>query len=79
MLAGREFYVRELQQHLQVDVFGACGDLKCGKSHQDIECYSRLLRPNYKFYLAFENNLCEDYITEKVRNDQLSKKYTKQQ
>ncbi|KAK8381211.1 hypothetical protein O3P69_008225 [Scylla paramamosain] len=64
--SGREFYVRNLQKHLEVDVFGACGDLKCGKSHHDVECYSHLLQPNYKFYLAFENNLCEDYITEKV-------------
>ncbi|XP_045109683.1 alpha-(1,3)-fucosyltransferase C-like [Portunus trituberculatus] len=64
--SGREFYIRELQQHIQVDVFGACGDLKCGKSHNDVECYSDLLRPNYKFYMAFENSLCEDYITEKV-------------
>ncbi|KAG0729513.1 Alpha-(1,3)-fucosyltransferase C [Chionoecetes opilio] len=64
--AGREFYGWELRQHLQVDVFGKCGELKCGQSHHDLKCYSTVLRPNYKFYLAFENNLCEDYITEKV-------------
>lgn len=66
MLAGREFYVKELQRHIPVDVFGLCGDLRCGKNHMDVECYSDVLQPNYKFYLSFENNLCQDYITEKV-------------
>nr|XP_053637477.1 alpha-(1,3)-fucosyltransferase C-like isoform X1 [Cherax quadricarinatus] len=65
-LSGRELYVKELQQYLQVDVYGACGPLACGKSHLDTHCYQKVLRPNYKFYLAFENNLCDDYITEKV-------------
>lgn len=70
VLAGREFYVQELRQHLQVDVFGLCGDLRCGKTHKDVECFSRLLQPTYKFYLSFENNMCQDYITEKVYNMQ---------
>ncbi|XP_045583922.1 alpha-(1,3)-fucosyltransferase C-like [Procambarus clarkii] len=65
-LSGRELYVKELQQYLQVDVYGACGPLACGKSHLDTHCYEHVLRPNYKFYLSFENNLCVDYITEKV-------------
>ena len=28
---GREFYVRELQQDIPVDVYGDCGDYKCPK------------------------------------------------
>lgn len=66
VFSGREFYVKELRRHLHVDVFGSCGDLRCGKTHRDVECYSRLLQPTYKFYLSFENNMCQDYITEKV-------------
>ena len=28
---GREFYVRELQKDIPVDVYGDCGDYKCPK------------------------------------------------
>ena len=30
-----------------------------------MELYKKTLK-NYKFYLAFENSLCQDYITEKL-------------
>ncbi|XP_063883121.1 alpha-(1,3)-fucosyltransferase C-like isoform X2 [Scylla paramamosain] len=63
--SGREVYVQELQQHTEVDVFGSCGELKCSIESIE-ECYTKVLRPTYKFYLAFENNLCEDYVTEKA-------------
>ncbi|KAK8737839.1 hypothetical protein OTU49_004267, partial [Cherax quadricarinatus] len=53
--SGREFYVKELQKYISVDVYGLCGDFRCGKSHKDQECYANVLRPKYKFYLAFEN------------------------
>lgn len=66
VLAGRELYVEELQQHVAVDVFGDCGELLCNKDDM-AECYTLVLQPTYKFYLAFENSMCEDYITEKVR------------
>lgn len=66
-LSGREHYVKELRQHIQVDVYGSCGDLKCDKK-QRRWCYRDVLMPNYKFYLAFENSLCEDYATEKMWN-----------
>nr|XP_045611879.1 alpha-(1,3)-fucosyltransferase C-like [Procambarus clarkii] len=65
-VSGREFYVKELQKHMSVDVYGLCGDLRCSKNHQNLDCYADVLRPKYKFYLAFENNMCQDYITEKV-------------
>lgn len=64
--SGRELYVQELTQYVEVDIYGKCGPLTCGKSHHDTYCYSNVLAPNYKFYLAFENSLCNDYITEKV-------------
>ncbi|KAG7158173.1 alpha-(1,3)-fucosyltransferase C-like [Homarus americanus] len=63
--SGREFYVKKLQEYLPVDVYGLCGDLRCDKNNKDL-CYADVLRPKYKFYLSFENNMCDDYITEKV-------------
>lgn len=47
----------------QVDIYGACGNYKCSRSTAD-KCFEILDR-DYKFYLAFENSNCKDYITEK--------------
>ncbi|XP_046337433.2 glycoprotein 3-alpha-L-fucosyltransferase A-like isoform X1 [Haliotis rufescens] len=54
----REKYVNELQKYVDIDVFGRCGDSKCGR-----DCYEKL--KSYKFFLAFENSFCENYVTEK--------------
>ncbi|KAK3878796.1 hypothetical protein Pcinc_016607 [Petrolisthes cinctipes] len=70
--AGRLKYVRELQKHVWVDVYGKCGDLKCGRSINVDRFFSiddlcvRKAGENYLFFLAFENALCEDYVTEKL-------------
>ncbi len=66
----REDYVKELRKHLQVDIYGECGKLSCSQhdlvfSHP--KCYD-MLEYNYKFYLSFENSICEDYVTEKFFN-----------
>ena len=65
----REEYVRELTKHISVDIYGKCGDKKCGTRYtwSTDNCFQKLLHGNksYKFYLAFENSLCEDYVTEK--------------
>ena len=56
---------------LQVDVYGKCGKLKCGRGEsvqqQIIDTNTRCDETisHYKFYLAFENTLCPDYVTEK--------------
>ncbi|KAK7065534.1 hypothetical protein SK128_001016 [Halocaridina rubra] len=70
--SGREEYVRELRKYENVDIYGECGDLHCGNRktlkvvrEQKVpdNCYE--LMATYKFYFAFENSICEDYITEK--------------
>ncbi|XP_063585989.1 alpha-(1,3)-fucosyltransferase C-like [Penaeus indicus] len=59
--SGREQVVQALQKWIKVDVYGRCGPLKCPRS---AEC-TEMLNATYKFYLSFENSLCQDYATEK--------------
>jgi len=59
----REDYVTQLRKFIPVDIYGTCGDFKCLKN--STECYE-MLRRDYKFYLAFENSWCPDYVTEKL-------------
>ena len=66
----REDYVNELKRHMNVDVYGDCGEMEeeCSKDPVTFvspdECY-RMIESKYKFYLSFENALCTDYVTEK--------------
>lgn len=48
-------------------MYGRCNKNKCDK-----KCFEDNIK-NYKFYLALENSVCEDYVTEKFFrfNDQL--------
>ncbi|KAF5288959.1 hypothetical protein FQA39_LY03838 [Lamprigera yunnana] len=55
-------YAHELGNYISVDIYGACGTLACPQT--DSRCFEMLER-DYKFYLAFENSNCRDYITEK--------------
>lgn len=73
--SGRLKYVTELRRHAPIDVYGQCGDLKCGKSMYTHDGYRadqdpclQLAGQTYLFYLAFENALCTDYVTEKLYN-----------
>ncbi|XP_074039636.1 glycoprotein 3-alpha-L-fucosyltransferase A isoform X2 [Leptinotarsa decemlineata] len=59
---NRLAYARELAKYIPVDIYGTCGPLKCPRS--DKKCFD-ILERDYKFYLAFENSNCRDYITEK--------------
>ena len=63
----REHYVRKMQSVMGIDVFGDCGvPAPCPKKSDDIEqCFDDAAM-KYKYYLAFENTLVEDYVTEKV-------------
>lgn len=56
-------YVEELSKYIDVHIYGGCGNYTCGREREQ-ECFS-MLKKEYKFYLAFENANCRDYITEK--------------
>lgn len=56
-------YARSLSKYYPVDIFGKCGELKCSRSDQS-KCW-KMVAQKYKYYLAFENSNCFDYITEK--------------
>ena len=63
----REKYVDILKQYLNIDILGKCGRRwHCGKryNHEAGDCFS-ILNSTYRYYLAFENALCSEYITEK--------------
>ncbi|XP_045620495.2 alpha-(1,3)-fucosyltransferase C isoform X1 [Procambarus clarkii] len=66
-MSGREKVVEKLRQWITVDQYGACGELKCDRQQEAEVCFP-MLNSHYKFYLAFENSLCQDYVTEKFFN-----------
>ncbi|XP_064624197.1 glycoprotein 3-alpha-L-fucosyltransferase A-like isoform X1 [Lineus longissimus] len=54
-------YAKKLREYgVHVDIFG-----KCGKRCPGGWCQITDIAQHYKFYLAFENSHCPDYITEK--------------
>jgi len=64
----REEFVTKLKRYIKVDTFGDCGSHTClNSSSKDPGCL-RELEKTYKFYLALENSLCADYVTEKFYN-----------
>ena len=70
--SDRDRYVKELMKHIDVDSYGKCVNNKQlpanlqdpVESMDATEFYDFIAR--YKFHLAFENGICEDYITEKL-------------
>ncbi|CAD5214640.1 unnamed protein product [Bursaphelenchus okinawaensis] len=59
----RDVIADALSQYMTVDIKG-----KCGMGRVGTEEGFRLMREEYKFYLAFENSQCKDYVTEKLFN-----------
>lgn len=69
--SNRQQYVEQLQKYVDVDIISSksvCGgrDL-CPKGQEEHICYD-MIENDYKFYLAFENAICRDYVTEKFFN-----------
>ena len=62
----REGYVEQLKKFIPVDIYGACGSSKCPEYLDGSNCIQKLLNKDYKFYLSFENSLCDEYYTEKI-------------
>ena len=68
--SDRERYVNELRRHIQVDIYGLCGNGRCescpANNFQNPLCCADNIERDYMFYLAFENSLCDQYVTEKL-------------
>ena len=66
VLSARAEYVKDLAKHFPIDVYtrhDACKQQLQGLVKSDNNQEPSL--GQYSFYLAFENNLCKDYISEK--------------
>ena len=68
-------FVRALMKHIPVSLYGKCATMfesnntwNCPRKMED-DCLQEIQR--HKFYLAFENSLCVDYITEKYWTNSL--------
>lgn len=71
----RSIFIRYLKNELskyghQIDTYGDCGNLSCPRILTErngllTSCYNKL-ESDYYFYLAFENSITEDYVSEKV-------------
>jgi alpha-1,3-fucosyltransferase len=59
---NREDYIQRLSSIIPVTRIGHCSWNKCQKTQY--ECLNELAE-THPFYLAFENSLCQDYVTEK--------------
>ncbi|XP_054009488.1 alpha-(1,3)-fucosyltransferase 10 isoform X2 [Hylaeus anthracinus] len=71
--SNRDVYVAELMKYIRVDSYGTClnnaqFDKRLKDNYLDILNSDDFLSfiGNYKFTLAFENAVCQDYITEKL-------------
>lgn len=59
-------YIKEMQKYAPVKIFGKCGE-PCPDKHAELKSYDCRwkIAKQFKFFLAFENSICQDYITEK--------------
>ncbi|CAL1532557.1 unnamed protein product [Lymnaea stagnalis] len=70
--SNREAYVGRMMPHVDIHIYGACGNRSCGSRGYAMgglkDACLGLLSKSYKFYLSFENSLCSEYVTEKFFN-----------
>ncbi|XP_018056182.1 PREDICTED: alpha-(1,3)-fucosyltransferase 10 [Atta colombica] len=71
--SDRDSYVSELMKHIRIDSYGTCMnnaqlDNRLKNNYLDILSDREFLFfvAKYKFTIAFENAICDDYITEKL-------------
>ena len=64
-------YARELAKYMNLDIYGKCGDIHMCEKGSNFSCRGDIVQ-QYKFYIAFENSNCREYITEKVFGDSLA-------
>ena len=70
----RDSYVQSLMQHIPVDCLGSClnnrqlADFTTGENIWARGGWTSIINTigSYKFYLAFENSIAKDYVTERV-------------
>lgn len=69
--SDRERYVKELMKYIEIDSYGRC--LNNRKMPEEIDGFLKFQSPDYykflaryKFNIAFENAVCNDYMTEKL-------------
>jgi len=63
-LSQRDAYVGELMRHMTVDSYGRCLNNRSWSADHGRETKLETLA-RYRFTLAFENSIAEDYVTEK--------------
>jgi len=70
--SDRDAYVKELMKYIDIDSYGSCLNNKQFKNtslHDTSEMHNEEvyeILSKYKFHIAFENAICDDYITEKL-------------
>lgn len=58
-----------IQEHVDIDIYGPCGNLNCPESDKPpseaLQPCLDMLADNYKFVLAFERFICDDFVTKR--------------
>ena len=70
-MSRRGEYLNEMMKYMNIDHYGRCGNMACigdrTVPEARVECHKSISH-KYKFYLAFESSICDDYTTEKYFN-----------
>ncbi|KAL3095044.1 hypothetical protein niasHT_023020 [Heterodera trifolii] len=61
--SGRDVLTKQLQELIELDMVGKCSGENCDGQ----KCYEQQMESHF-FYLAFENTVCSEYVTEKFWN-----------